>query len=237
MAVHDVVAQREYYARTAAHYDSMHLAGGDEHALALGLFAGIARARGVTSVLDVGAGTGRALDILAAELPGVALTGIEPVEALRKVGHDRGIPEAMLIDGDALNIAFPDNAFDYVIETGVLHHVPDPRRAVLEMARVARHGVLISDSNNYGQGSPAGRWTKRAIRAAGLWKAFVWATTKGRMSKWSESDGVFYSYSVFDDLEALKAKFPRVVMANTLPSASVDLRFGAPHVVLLALRE
>lgn len=51
-----VAAEREYYARTAQHYEAMHVGGVDEHAVALASFAGLARLRGAGSVLDVGAG-------------------------------------------------------------------------------------------------------------------------------------------------------------------------------------
>jgi len=49
------------------------------------------------------------------------------------------------------------------------------------MARLARYGVLISDTNNIGQGSPRARMLKKLIKKLGLWNAFVWLQTKGKM--------------------------------------------------------
>ncbi len=62
------------------------------------------------------------------------------------------------------------------------------------MVRVARVGVLISDSNNMGQGSAAARALKQCVKGMGLWKALIWAQTGGRMYKESDGDGVYYSF-------------------------------------------
>jgi ubiquinone/menaquinone biosynthesis C-methylase UbiE len=75
-------------------------------------------------------GTGRALEIIKRRWPGATVVGVEPVEAMRKVGHEKGIPERELIGGDALNLPFEDDSFDFVIETGVLHHIKTPLKAV-----------------------------------------------------------------------------------------------------------
>jgi hypothetical protein len=56
------------------------------------------------------------------------------------------------------------------------------------------------------------------------------------MAKWSEGDGVFYSYSVYDNLDQVRRKFPRTLIANTVNSPSSDPRFGASQVCLIALR-
>lgn len=44
---------------------------------------------------------------------------------------------------DAENIGFPDRSFDFCVEHSGLHHCHSPHRALLEMYRVARKGVLI----------------------------------------------------------------------------------------------
>ena len=231
----DVTRQRDYYARTAADYEATHLGSFDEHMLALALFAGVARSLGGASVLDVGAGTGRALRYLADQLPEASLVGIEPVAALREVGHANGLDRNMLIAGSGEDLPFADDSFDFVIETGMLHHVARPDRVVAEMARVARIGVLISDSNKFGQGSHGLRLAKALVDRLGLWRAMIWVTTRGRMAKWSEGDGLYYSYSVFDDLGLLAAKFPRLHLANTLPMTGGNLRRGAGHLCAIAL--
>jgi SAM-dependent methyltransferase len=44
---------------------------------------------------------------------------------------------------DAENLTFPDNAFDFCIVNSGLHHCYSPHRALLEMYRVARKGILL----------------------------------------------------------------------------------------------
>ena len=232
----DVRRQRDYYARTAHDYEAMHVAEDDEHATALSAFVGLARQAGGRSFLDVGAGTGRALRRLRGEFPGARVVGVEPVRELREAGHAQGIARDQLVDGNALALPFADDEFDFVIETGVLHHIRTPAKAVAEMLRVARLGVLISDANKFGQGSAIGRRAKSLVRVFGLWNAMIWLSTRGRMSKWSEGDGLFYSYSVFDDYHQLTGKFPRIFLMNTVPMAGTDLRRDAAQIAVIALR-
>lgn len=228
--------QRDYYTRTALDYEAMH--GGDieQHAMAVGIFRAMIEAEPPESLLEVGSGTGVVLQRMQGWWPDARIAGIEPVAALREIGHARGIAQDALIDGDVQQLAFADDSFDFVIETAVLHHVPDPRRAVAEMVRVARRGVMLSDSNRYGQGSLPARVAKDALRRLGLWGALIYLQTGGKMHKWSEGDGLYYSYSLFDEIPGLRAKFPRLFMMNTDAVAGTDLRFGCGQAMLVALR-
>ncbi len=232
--MNDTARQRAYYDRTADHYEAMHVRADDEHGQALARFADTARRMGATSVLDVGAGTGRALELLGAALPGVKLVGVEPSAALRSVGHAKGISEDALIHGSGEALPFEDGAFDFVIETGMLHHVPEPAKVVAEMLRVARRGVMISDSNKFAQGPKGLRLVKALVDRLGLWKPFIWLQTRGRMAKWSEGDGVFYSYSVLDNFEQVRARFPQIELAATVPMTGSSLRRDAGHLCLIA---
>ena len=146
----EISIQRDYYAHTAQTYDHAHAE--HEHVVALHLLAAFIEIAGVKSVLDVGAGTGRAMRFLCQRCPGVTVKGIEPVAALREQGHRSGIPEEDLIDGDGAKLPFADGTFDLVCEFAVLHHVPKPARVVDEMNRVAAKAVAISDANFMGQG-------------------------------------------------------------------------------------
>lgn len=233
----EIKKQRAYYSATAKDYDAMHVSDDDEHAKALALFAGLAAQRAHASILDIGAGTGRALRFLKSALPESNLVGIEPVAQLREAGLGAGgLDKGQLRDGDATALAFDDNAFDWVIETGVLHHIKDFRAALREMMRVARVGILISDSNNMGQGGRGARRLKQAIKALGLWEPFVYLQTRGKGYKWSEGDGVYYSFCAFDCVPVLQEKFPMIHYCNTQASG-FDLYGSAPHVAILAYRD
>ena len=209
--------QRAYYARTASHYDQMQVDPADEHAIALAWMAALVEQRGYSSVLDVGSGTGRALLYLKSR-SNVRLVGIEPAAALRSVGHGKGLRDEELIDGNALSLSFADDSFDLVCAYGVLHHIADHRRAVAEMTRVAKRAVFISDANNFGQGSLLNRMLKQALNATGVWRWFDLLRTRGKGFHYSEGDGVFYSYSLLNDLPVLRRKFADTLFMSTRPS-------------------
>lgn len=228
--------QRKYYAETAQDYDAMQLAPHDEHQFALSVLSAMIDYHGIRSVLDVGSGTGRALRYLKARHPHVRFVGIEPVEALRHVGHAAGLAAEELTDGDVNALAFADGEFDLVCEFAVLHHVPHPARAVGEMLRVARKAIFISDANNFGQGGKLTRCFKQAINALGLWRAFDWLRTQGRGYHVSAGDGIFYSYSVYNNYRQVRAACQTVHQFNTV-DAGISLAGSAPHVVLFGIKQ
>jgi len=232
----DESRQRAYYQATAASYHERHVGESDEHALALELLVMLARHYDVAgSFLDVGAGTGRAMKALVTAFPGACVQGIEPVAELRQQANIlNGIPGEDLVAGSALQLPFADNSFDWVVETGVLHHIRHWPEAVSEMVRVARYGVLISDTNNIGQGSHLGRKLKKTIKKLGFWKVLVWLQTNGKMSKWSEGDGLYYSFCAFDTLPLLRQKFVEVQVMNTRGSGEADLLSSVSHVAIVA---
>lgn len=232
----EILRQRSYYAATASSYDAKHVVEDDEHYKALALFESFARRFDHDSILDIGAGTGRGVRWVKSAFPHSQAVGIEPVSQLRHAGHSiGGLRQEELIDGDATCLAYADDAFDWVIETGVLHHIRRFDQALEEMIRVARVGILISDSNNVGQGSYFARKTKRFIKGVGLWRAVVWGQTRGKMYKESDGDGVYYSFCAFDCIPAIRKKFPNIHFMNTVPSG-FDLYGSASHIAIVAYR-
>jgi SAM-dependent methyltransferase len=200
MSDSDVALQRGYYRATAATYHERHLGEQDEHGLALALAVlALARHAGVSgSFLDVGAGTGRAMQALMQDFPEARVEGIEPVAELREQAQRiHGIDASRLQEGDALQLPFADDSFDWVVETGVLHHIRDWKGTVAEMA---------------------------------------WLQTKGRMSKFSEADGVYfyYSFCAFDALPLIRRKFGHIHVMNTQGSGEADLLGSVSHVAILA---
>ncbi len=228
-------AQRAYYERTAQSYDARHVGPADEHGTALSAFMALAELAGpVASVLDVGAGTGRAVKTLKDRWQDATIVGVEPVAALRKEAILSGLSSQEIVDGDALCLTYADGSFDYVIATGVLHHIPDPERAVREMVRVARKGVMISDSNNLGQGRALTRLAKYLVKSMGLWPVLIFIQTRGKGYKFSQGDGIYFSYCAFDAVKILQRKFPSIHYMNTQPCAGINLYRGATHVMIFA---
>jgi SAM-dependent methyltransferase len=232
----EVNLQRQFYADTAAKYDAMQISEQDEHQFALAILSAMIEFHDIKSVLDVGSGTGRALRYLKSRHPGVRFVGIEPVEALRKVGHQAGLSPDELKDGDINALAAADGEFDLVCEFAVLHHVPKPKQAVAEMLRVARKAIFISDANNFGQGGLMSRCLKQGINAFGLWRVFDWLRTGGRGYHVSAGDGLFYSYSVFNEYRQLREACRSIHHFNTV-DAGPSLARSAPHVAILGIKK
>jgi SAM-dependent methyltransferase len=206
--------QRAYYERTAQDYRNLHEAEHSAHDQALQLILPLLRQLDVRSVLDVGAGTGRALRFFAKHRSDLALHGIEPVPALIRQAEDSGLPAGIVRQGSGEALDFPTGSIDVVTSFGVLHHVPQPAAVIREMMRVARRAIFISDGNRFAQGSPLARYVKLSIHALGLWPAFDFVRTRGRGYMTSEGDGVFYSYSVFDSLRLLRSWSPELMVAE-----------------------
>lgn len=103
------------------------------------ILAGLGPA-GSRTLLDVGAGTGA----LAARLAdaGWLVTACEPEPSMREICADRH-PSLPLIDGALPGLPIPTGAYDAVAANFVLNHVPDPRAAAREMARVAKPGAAL----------------------------------------------------------------------------------------------
>ncbi|MGW4210725.1 class I SAM-dependent methyltransferase [Lentzea sp. NPDC004789] len=109
----------------------------------------LARLRGGRRVLDVGCGTGNLLRSTGKRHPDVELTGVDPdlkmlARAERKTR--RAGVKARLDRGFAQELAFPDDSFDVVFSSLMLHHL-DPAakdEMLAEVRRVLRpDGVLV----------------------------------------------------------------------------------------------
>lgn len=237
--------QRRLYTEGAHLYDRAHVGSQDQHFVALEYILGLMRTLRLRTLLDVGTGTGRSLRFMAERTSEIATVGVDPVEALLRQARKSGEGDASgfpLVAGGAEQLPFRDGAFDAVCATGMLHHVPSPGPVVAEMLRVARSAVFLSDSNRFGQGSTGARLVKLGLYKTGLWKPFMVARTKGRGYQFSDDDGVFYSYSVYDSFAQVKAWSTRTILVGTDHSADGSPTWAHPlldssHVLLCGLRE
>lgn len=231
----EIALQRDYYADTAARYDAMHRP--EDNAFSFAWLCGYLGHFGATSLLEVGAGTGLTLQRLKTDFPAMRVIGIEPVAELREIGvRQHGLSPDVLQDGDATKLDFADEGMDVVCAFSVLHHVKTPALAISEMMRVARKAVFIADGNNFGQGSAAARLAKRALRRAGLWRAYDCVRTRGRGYHVSEGDGIYYSFSLFDHLDQIAAASKAVHIMNPDGGACSNLFRDAPSVAILAIK-
>nr|MDT0665994.1 methyltransferase domain-containing protein [Micromonospora sp. DSM 115978] len=79
------------------------------------------------------------------------VVGLDLTPALLRLAADRlraaGVTNVHLQEGNAGLLPFLDGSFDLVVCRAALHHFPDPRHVVAEMARVCRPKcrVVVSD--------------------------------------------------------------------------------------------
>lgn len=105
------------------------------------------------TLLDVGVGAGRATERLARILArrgiDVRWTGVDRSGRVLRLAlhHGPGSDASPLVRSDALSLPFPADSFDVVTSNLMLHHLDNEqvRTLLVEAARVARHGVIMSD--------------------------------------------------------------------------------------------
>jgi ubiquinone/menaquinone biosynthesis C-methylase UbiE len=155
---------REYYDRRAPEYDDWYLGAGlfaerdrpgwDEEVAELR--ASIAELPSVR-VLDVACGTG----FLTRELRG-EVTGVDQSDAMLEQARAR-LPEARLVQGDALSLPFHDGEFDRVFTGHFYGHLSDDERGLfLAEARRVGPELVVVDSRKL-EGVPEEDWVERVL--------------------------------------------------------------------------
>jgi len=105
------------------------------------------------SVLDVGAGSGELLSVIAdfaresgrqCKLVGLDLNELSSLEIAKEAEN---YSEMHALRGDAFRLPFDDGAFDYAICSLFTHHLTDEQvpRVLHEMSRVASRGIIVID--------------------------------------------------------------------------------------------
>lgn len=106
-------------------------------------------------VLEIGCGRGGLALWLASQQPAPALVvatdfACSAVGQGRAAAIDRGVAGLSWVTGDIEKLPYPDDTFDVAISCETIEHVPDPQRALRELARVLRPGgQLCLTAPNY----------------------------------------------------------------------------------------
>lgn len=110
----------------------------------------------VTSILDVGTGSGDFVGVLKDVFPEARITGVDPDgESLQEA--TKKYPEVSFVEMRAERLEFADNTFDLASISMALHHLPDIQTSLKEMQRVVKCGgwiivnELFSDNLNPAQ--------------------------------------------------------------------------------------
>jgi SAM-dependent methyltransferase len=94
-------------------------------------------------VLDAGCGEGHVTEWLTRALPTSSITGLEG-RAHALTAFTTRNPDAEAVEGDITAAPFDDASFDLVVCTEVLEHLPEPRAALRELARVSGGHLLLT---------------------------------------------------------------------------------------------
>jgi len=87
--------------------------------------------------LDLGCGTGWIQEVLRTKGCRRRLVGVDIAYGMLRYAKRKQMHAVL---GDAANLPFDDNQFDGILAKGVLHHLPDMKTAVAEIARVLKPG-------------------------------------------------------------------------------------------------
>jgi ubiquinone/menaquinone biosynthesis C-methylase UbiE len=112
------------------------------------------------SVLDVGAGSGELLRVIAAwmrkrgtlgKLVGLELNARSACAIGARNGESRALSEISALRGDAMRLPFAAGAFDYVMCSLFTHHFKDDQVVAIlrELARVARRRIFVIDLHRH----------------------------------------------------------------------------------------
>jgi ubiquinone/menaquinone biosynthesis C-methylase UbiE/DNA-binding MarR family transcriptional regulator len=141
-------AAQNYFRRHAAEWDRIRKLHVTDAAVEEAIGAALGD-QPISSLLDLGTGTGRMLELFAKNVDrGLGLDLSLDMLALARARLDRaGLNNCSVRHGDIYDVALPLDSFDVVIIHQVLHFLDDSARAIREAARVLRPGgrLLVID--------------------------------------------------------------------------------------------
>ena len=93
-------------------------------------------------VVEIGAGEGRITERLVERFPTATVVGLDlPDTNLAEEWDEIDVP---MFFGDATRMPFVDRSIDLVVGLEVLEHIPNPERALADIARVCRGTTILS---------------------------------------------------------------------------------------------
>lgn len=96
------------------------------------------------TIYEVGCGVGITTRLIAGRFPNASITAIDidsgQIQRARKLSAH---PNVEFREGDATQLETPGDSVDACFASFVLHHMPDYRRAVAEVARVLKTGAKL----------------------------------------------------------------------------------------------
>jgi len=147
-------------------------------------------------LLDLGCGFGRhafeaarrGAHVVAVDLaPDELETAVATFVAMRAGGELAVDVRTLAVRADARRLPFADGAFDRVIASEVLEHIPDDGPALAELARVLRPGgLLLHGGDDHARGTAWRRWRARTEAQFGVENVGV---PRARIETFLEEEG------------------------------------------------
>ncbi|NUM50709.1 MAG: class I SAM-dependent methyltransferase [Flavobacteriales bacterium] len=95
-----------------------------------------------TNVLDLGCGSGRWTKFIASRVK--LVEAIDPSDAvLSAFNLNQNEKNVRVTRASVANIPFADESFDFVVCLGVLHHIPDTKKALLNLVKKMKMGGYV----------------------------------------------------------------------------------------------
>ena len=100
------------------------------------------------SILELGFGAGRAIELVVANAPNGQISGIDISLAMVRAASRRNAQaikagRVTLRQGNLMTLPFSDNQFDKVFSIQTLYFWPEPQRALAEIFRVLKSGAML----------------------------------------------------------------------------------------------
>ncbi|MEK6335995.1 MAG: class I SAM-dependent methyltransferase [Acidobacteriota bacterium] len=148
--------ENPYNLREAAkHYDVARQLPTATTALWLGALKSAIGDQRITSILDLGCGTGRFSTALG-EAFSCRVIGVEPSAAMLQVARNR--EDISWLQGQAENLPLSDGAVDLVFMSQVFHHLIDSRTALNHIRRVLKPGGFLAIRNGMREENESLKW-------------------------------------------------------------------------------
>jgi ubiquinone/menaquinone biosynthesis C-methylase UbiE len=97
--------------------------------------------RDIETALEIGCGSGHGTKLIRKYFSAANIIAVDLDERMIQIAARRSRDASVSFTvTDASRLAFPDARFDAVFDFGIIHHVPDWRTCVREIARVLRPG-------------------------------------------------------------------------------------------------
>jgi ArsR family transcriptional regulator len=135
----------EYFSRNAAEWDEIRRLHVSEEKVEAAL-VGLVGEKPIDSLLDLGTGTGRILQLLDGRYrKAVGVDASRDMLSVARTNLDRtGTSRASVRHGDIFNLPLEGQDFDLITIHQVLHFLDDPQAAIAEAARVLRPGGRLA---------------------------------------------------------------------------------------------